>query len=153
MLPSTYSSICFLHSSPLRNAAMVAIGENSGAAFISLASIHSWKRWRSESFGTTEYELTIPAMLKVFDGAPKVMLHAAASGETLANGMCLLPNRAMSQWISSEMTIMPLLWQKDARRSRVSRGHTIPAGLCGLESMSILHLSSHTASRFSKSIS
>ena len=82
-----------------------------------------------DSEGTIAYELTIPAMLNVFEGAPNVMLHAAASGDTLANGICLCPNNAMSQWISSEITIMPLLWQKDARRSRVSRDHTIPAGL------------------------
>ena len=69
---------------------MVAIGENIFAALISFASIHSWKRLRRFSSGTIEYELTIPAMLNVLDGAPKVILHAAASGETLANGMCIL---------------------------------------------------------------
>ena len=54
----------------------------------------------------------MPAMLNVFDGAPKVMLHCAASSLTEAKGMWRLPNNAMSQWISSEMTMMPRSWQK-----------------------------------------
>lgn len=99
-----------------------------------------------------EYELTMPAMLNVFDGAAKVMLQAAASGLTVAKGICLSPQRAMSQCISSEMTIIPREWQKVARRRNVSASQSMPAGLWGLESIRSLHLSSQTDSRLSKSI-
>ena len=94
----------------------------------------------------------MPAMLKVLDGEPKVMLQAAASLQTLAKGMCLLPKSAISQWISSEMTTIPLLKQNCASFSSVCLSQTMPAGLCGLDRMSSLHLLSQTWARLSKSI-
>ena len=94
----------------------------------------------------------MPAILKVLEGEPKVMLHCAACSQELAKGMWRPPQRAISQWISSEMTIIPREWQKRARRASVSLSQSIPAGLCGLERISIRHLSSQTCSRFSKSI-
>ena len=48
------------------------------------------------------YELTMPAMLNVFDGAPKVMLHCAAASDAKAKGTCCLPHKAMSPCISSD---------------------------------------------------
>ena len=94
----------------------------------------------------------MPAILKVFDGAPKVMLHCAAFSDAVAKGTCLLSQSAMSQCISSETTIMPRSWQKSASLVSVSLLHTMPAGLWGLERMSTLHLSSATSARLSKSI-
>ena len=56
---------------------MVAIGANRVGSFSSLASSHEKKRVRRLSFGTIAYELTMPAMLNVFDGAPKVIKEQA----------------------------------------------------------------------------
>ena len=79
------------------NAAIVAIGANRCGSSSSLAVIHSNSGRRNFSFGTMHHELTMPAMLNVFDGAPNVMLHCAAVSETYANGTCLLPKIAISE--------------------------------------------------------
>ena len=59
---------------------------------------------------------------------------------------------AMSQWISSDTTRMWCSMQKSASQASVSRSHTTPPGLCGLHRISILHLSSTTDARCSKSM-
>ena len=57
----------------------------------SLAVSHEKNFERSFSSGTTQKELTMPAMLNVLDGAMNVMLQCAAFSETEAKGWCLLP--------------------------------------------------------------
>ena len=98
------------------------------------------------------YDDTTPAMLNVFDGAWNVMLHSAASSDTVAKGMWRLPNNVMSQCISSLTTMMLWSWQKRASRVSVLRSQHIPAGLWGLLMRSMRHLASHTSSRFRKSM-
>lgn len=46
----------------------------------------------------------IPAILNVLVGAANVILFCAAISETEANGICLWPNNAISECISSDMT-------------------------------------------------
>ncbi len=73
-------------------------------------------------------------MLKVFDGAIRVMLRRAASGPRLAKGACRRGSSIRSQWISSEQTTTSCF----SASRRISRNSSScqarPTGLCGWQS-------------------
>ena len=91
-----YFSICLRHSSPCVKAAMVAIGAKMVGSFSSFAASQRKNLVRNSALGTMANELTMPAMLNVLEGAPKVMEMSAARWLTVAKGVWRLPNKAMS---------------------------------------------------------
>ena len=75
---------------------MVAMGAKMVGASNSFAESQRKNLVRNCALGTMANELTMPAMLKVLEGAPKVMEMFAARSLTVAKGVWRLSNKGMS---------------------------------------------------------
>ncbi len=110
--------------------------------------------WRRILSGISAALVLSPAMLKHLVGAIAVTLILRQVSETPAKGTYSFPGSAMSQWISSEITVTPYFAQSSPTLESSSFVQMRPTGLCGLQRiMSEVCGSASFFSRSSKSIS
>ena len=90
------------------------------------------------SFGKITAEAWSPARLNVFVPDIQAITFPAMSSERVAVGMCFLPWKTKSEWISSDTSNTSFSIQIRAILFSSSLVHTIPSGLWGLHRRNIL---------------
>ena len=104
------------------------------------------------ALGNTAVEACRPARLKVLVPEMPVTTYRAASGDTVAVGVCFLPWKIRSEWISSENRTTWCFMHSSTMRRSSSGVQTMPRGLWGLHSRN-RSASSSLASKSAQSIS